>query len=60
MKRKSSNTVKLTGKCILCNKTEVLTDYQIRQAQISGGAISSCCTFPMTIIKADASFQHTK
>jgi hypothetical protein len=50
----SRSAVKLTGKCLLCGKKEVLTDTQVANAQISGAATSNCCYFPMTIVEASA------
>ena len=51
-KPKTKNTVEITGKCISCGKKEVLTANQILLAEMDGVAMSTCCSFPMTIEKA--------
>jgi hypothetical protein len=54
--KKNNDEVKITGKCILCGKKEVLTSQQILDAELSGAASSSCCFFPMTIEKVEVKF----
>ena len=44
-------SAKITVKCIMCGKKEVLTDKQIEEAQILGNANSSCCRFMTTVEK---------
>lgn len=52
-KQTKPDLVKITGKCTGCQQKQVLTDEQIKDAEIGGCAMSTCCFMPMTIEKVD-------
>lgn len=54
MKKKQPNpdTVEIKATCIGCHKTQTLTADQIKQAEMVGAAISTCCHLPMTVEEA--------
>jgi DNA-directed RNA polymerase subunit RPC12/RpoP len=45
-------SIKLTGKCIACGKRFDITPRLMREATDVGCAISPCCGFPSTVVKA--------
>lgn len=45
-------SVELTGKCIACGKRFEITPRLMREATEVGCAISPCCGFPSTVVKA--------
>lgn len=45
-------SVELTGKCIACGKRFEITPRLMREAIGAGCAISPCCGFPSTVVKA--------
>jgi len=49
---KQQKKLRLTGICIKCGKKEILSDDQIKEAQDCGCPFSSCCSFPLEIVRA--------
>lgn len=53
LKSTTKRNAKITVKCIMCGKKEILTDKQIEEAQTLGNATSSCCSFMTTVEKVE-------